>query len=75
MDKLFGGSAMLTTAQVAKRENVTPRAIQIHCKNGTLYPVRRYGRAWLVGEGYYFIQKKTKDLSRVTESGRLRVIP
>lgn len=54
MSALHGSSAVLTTLQVAALEKLTVRQVQFMCRTGTLDPVRKFGRYWLIGEGYFY---------------------
>lgn len=54
MNQLFGESALMTTRQVAEKEGLTMRHVQLLCVQGHIIPARKIGHAWMIGRGYFF---------------------
>lgn len=79
MNKLYGDSALLTTRQVAQRENLSVRQIQTMCLQGNVMYVRKIAGRWMISEGYYFAETpktgKTKGIPMIVAERRRRGRP
>lgn len=79
MDKMFGESALMTTRQVAEKEGLTMRHVQLLCTQGHIIPARKIGHTWMIGKGYFFAitpkHGRTKGLPLIVAERRGRGRP
>lgn len=52
---LWGSFSVLTTDEVSRREGIPLRKVQRMCADGSVFPCKKSGRGWIIGEAYVFI--------------------
>lgn len=79
MNKLYGNMALLTPHQVAEREKISVRQVQMLCNQGSVMYAKKISGRWVIAEGYFFIDTpktgKTKGIPMIVAERRKRGRP